>query len=404
MPDTPSRRDVLQSAGLGAAILTTGVAGSARGFAANETIHLGVIGCGGRAARNLMPKAMKQPGVKVVALCDVFDGNLGRAKATVEKAGGNPFTTKRHEELLARKDVDAVIVGTPDHWHVPVTVDACAAGKDVYCEKPLTHDLSEGEKVIAAQNEHKCVVQVGTQQRSMPQWAKARKLVQAGKIGHVHKVHMSWNRNFIPFRKYVPNINPNQFDWKRFLGNAPDQPFDPYRALGNWRWFWDFGAGILGDLMVHWMDAVNWVLDLPAPSHAVTVGDQFATKGVWETPDTIQTLLQYPKQKLQVHFEGTFVNRHRKAGTTFMGTKGTLYVDRGRYELHPEPRSDFKPEVFSPGGGEKGADFDVDGTSLHIADWLDCIRTRRKPIAPAEAGVAAAAAAHIANAALRGKA
>ena len=118
---------------------------------------------------------------------------------------------------------------------------------------------------------------------------------------------MSWNRNSTPFRKRTPKINPSEFDWKRFLGNAPPQPFDAYRAIGNWRWFWDFGAGILGDLMVHWLDAVNWILDLPSPSVAVTVGDQFATQGVWETPDTIQTIFRYPEKKLQVHFEGTFV-------------------------------------------------------------------------------------------------
>jgi predicted dehydrogenase len=212
---------------------------------------------------------------------------------------------------------------------------------------------------------------------------------------------MTWNRNSLPFRKYEPKIDPAQFDWKRFLGNAPDQPFDPYIALGNWRWYWDFGAGILGDLMVHWLDAVNWVLDLGMPDKAVTLGANYATKGVWQTPDTIETILQYPDKQVQVHFAGTFVNQHEKAGTTFMGTDATLYADRGRYEIYPEPRRDAKIERFVPGSGEKGADFDIDGTKLHIANWLECVRSREKPVAPAEAGVVAADAAHFANKALR---
>lgn len=396
-----TRREFLESLCIGGAgIIAGGYGATARGYRANETIHIGVIGCGGRALHALMPKAMGLPGVAVTALCDVYTAHLGHAATAV---GGQPFTTKRFEDLLARTDVDAVIVATPDHWHVPISVAACESGKDVFCEKPLTHDLTEGKKIIAAQNEHKRVVQIGTQQRSMPQFVKAREVIREGRLGRIHKVHMTWNRNFMPFRKWVPGINPADFDWKRFLGNAKDQPFDPYRAIGNWRWFWDFGAGILGDLMVHWLDAVNWILDLPMPSRAVTIGDNFATEGVWETPDTIQTILHYPGKKLQIHFEGTFVNQHEKAGVTFMGTEATLYADRGRYEVFPEPNRGVKPESFAPGKDARGADFDVDGTVLHIADWLECIRTRKKPVAPAEAGVLASDAAHLANAALPGR-
>ena len=397
----PSRRKFLRSISAGAASTVLAGASIAKGFPANETIHVGVIGCGGRSRRALMPKAMAVPGVNITALCDVYTHHLMVAGQQVRDAGGSaPLTTGVHEELLGRKDVDAVIIGTPDHWHVPLTVAACTSGKDVYCEKPLTHTLEEGAKVIAAQNDNQRVVQVGMQQRSLPQFAKAKELIRSGRLGKVHKIHMSWNRNSLPIRRGNPRLDPSQFDWKRFLGNAKEQPFDPYRAIGNWRWFWDFGAGILGDLMVHWLDAVNWILDLPLPERAVTVGDHFATARLWETPDTIQTLLRYPKQQLQIHFEGTFVNQHRRAGVTFMGTDGTLYADRGRFEFTPEPRRQAKPETFIPGKNEKGADFDVDGTILHMTNWFECIRSRKKPIAPAEAGVIAAGAAHIGNAAL----
>src|SRR5262249_40252757 len=160
-----------------------------------------------------------------------------------------------------RKDIDAVVIGTPDHWHVRMTVDACAAGKDVYVEKPLTHDLAEGKEVIEAQNRHQRIVQVGTQQRSMPHISKAGELLRQGRGGRVVKVHMSWNRNSERVRRGPLNIDPKSLDWKAFLGGAREQPFDEYR-FRNWRWFWDFGGGIFTDLMVHWVDVAHWLLDL----------------------------------------------------------------------------------------------------------------------------------------------
>lgn len=399
----PTRREILEQAGLGAT-LVAGYTATARGYAKNDTINIGVIGCGGRAGRSLMPKAMALPGANVVAVCDIYDGNRARALKTASagKKDGDVFACKYHEQLLERKDIDAVIVGTPDHWHVPVTIAACEAGKHVYCEKPLTHTISESESVVAAQNKHKRTVQIGTQQRSMPQVIKARELIRKGVLGDIHKVHMTWNRNHTPFRKRAPNIKPSETDWKRFLGNAKDQPFDPYRMLGNWRWFWDFGGGILTDLMVHWMDTALYCLDLETlPTKATTIGSSYSAGDVWETPDTIQTLLDYADRKIQIHFEGTFVNWHGRAGCTFMGTNGTLYVDRGRYELNPEPRRSFKSELFRPGKGEKGADFDIDGTSDHIANWLAAIRKGERANTPAEAGVLSAGAAHMGNQAFR---
>ena len=252
---------------------------------------------------------------------------------------------------------------------------------------------------MAAQNDHKRIVQVGTQQRSMPHFKQARKLIQEGALGEVHKIHMTWNRNSQPFRKYVPDIKESEVDWKRFLGSAKDQPFDAYRLVGNWRWFWDFGGGILTDLMVHWLDSVNYLLDLPMPSSAVTAGDNIGAAGVWETPDTIQTILHYPDRKLQIHFEGTFVNQYTKAHLVLMGTQATMYLDRGHCEIWPEPRSRTQPAKFGEGKSERGADFDsnVDGETMHLTDWIDAVRARKKPIAPAEAGALAAGGAHLGN-------
>src|SRR5262249_3715786 len=157
-----------------------GYSAEARGFAANETLRIGCIGTGGRC-RQLMSALQHVAGVKIVAVCDVWDTNLQRGR---EWADSSAFATKDHRKLLERPDVDAVIIGTPDHWRVPLTIDACAAGKHVYCEKPLTHHLEEGEAVIAAQRQHpKIVIQVGMQQRSMPQFLKALQIVRDGALG-----------------------------------------------------------------------------------------------------------------------------------------------------------------------------------------------------------------------------
>src|SRR5439155_3031773 len=188
---------------------------------ANDTINVGLIGFGGRC-RHLLQSLVKIPKVRIAAVCDVWDVNL---EAGRKIADPKAQTTKAYNEVLDNKDIDAVLIATPDHWHVPITMDACAAGKDVYVEKPLTHDLSEGKSVIAAQNDNKRIVQVGTQQRSMPHIIKAYELLKAGTIGPVHKVHCTWNRNSPRVQRGKEALDPKSVDWKRFLGNAKPQEF-----------------------------------------------------------------------------------------------------------------------------------------------------------------------------------
>jgi predicted dehydrogenase len=396
---SPRREFLQQTSAIAAAALTAGYTATSRGFAANETLNVGCIGTGGRC-KGLMSALSKIQGVRITAVCDVWDVGLDEGK---KLAGPKAFATKKHEELLARKDVDAVIIGTPDHWHVPLTIDACAAGKDVYVEKPLTHDLSEGEKVIKAQNEHQRIVQVGTQQRSMPHIQKANEIIRSGGIGKVMKVHLTWNRNTPRWSKTALGVDPKSIDWKRWCGNAPEQPFDDYKLRGNWRWFWDFGGGIFTDLMVHWIDVAHWILDLDHPEVAVSIGDHFNAKDVWETPDTVQTLLRYSQQEVQCYFEGTFSNARNASMIEFMGTDATLYIDRGGYIITPEKRSKVQPSELILGTGPRGADFyeNPNGEVIHLSNWIECIRSRKKPTAPAEAGVSAAAAAHLANISLR---
>ena len=402
MFDRLERRDFLETLGVTAAgVLAAGYTATAKGFAANETINVGCIGTGGRC-RKLMESLRMIPGVKIVAVCDVWDAALEAGKKLAEP---NAFSTKDHRAVLDRKDIDAVLIASPDHWHVPLTIDACAAGKDVYVEKPLTHDLSEGAAVIDAQNKHRCIVQVGMQQRSMPHIQRANEIIKSGQLGDVLKVHLTWNRNQPRALKPTDSLDPKTVDWKRFLGNAKDQPFDEYR-MRQWRWFWDFGGGIFTDLMVHWIDVVHWILDLDHPQVATSVGDWFMAPGLWETPDTVQTLLRYTPDKdriVQAYFEGTFSNARNGAMVEFMGTEGTLYIDRGGYVITPDRNKKLKPSELILGEGPRGADFYnlPNGELLHLANWIECIRSRKTPTAPAEAGVSSASAAHMANLSLR---
>ena len=399
--ETTNRRQLLQELGL---ITMGGYLATSRGYAANETITVGCIGTGGRAQALMKPLA-SIPGTRIAAVCDVWDVNLAAGKRLADPQA---LATKNYHEVLERKDIDAILIATPNHQHVPILVAACSAGKDVYVEKPLTHFLAEGAAALEAQNRQKRIVQVGMQQRSMPQFQKGFELVRSGQLGQIRKVHLTWNRNAARGSiKY--EVDPASLDWKAWLGNARLQSFDPYR-FREWRWFWDFGGGVLADLMVHYIDVAHWYLDVDHPDKAVSIGNSFSTDR-WETPDTAQTLLQYPGA--QVYFESTFMNARNGAMLEFMGSEATLYLDRGRLEVIPERKRDAhnrnaqlpsEPEMqWVLGTGPKGADFyDVpDGETLHLSNWLECIRSRQTPRTPVEAGISAASAAHLGNIALR---
>src|SRR5919109_5333466 len=218
-PTEVSRRSFLgSSAATAAGVMTFGVP-AVNALGAGERLNVGLIGTGGRC-RQLMQRLARVPNVRMTAVCDVWDVHLNLAR---KLADPKAFATRKYQEVLDRKDVDAVLIATPDHWHVPLTVAALEAGKDVYVEKPLTHGMDEGAKVLAAQKKHKRVVQVGTQQRSMPQFIKGQEIVRSGRLGKVHKVHLSWNRNADRVRRHKLGINPKEVDWKAFLGSAPEQ-------------------------------------------------------------------------------------------------------------------------------------------------------------------------------------
>jgi predicted dehydrogenase len=387
-----SRRTFLAATTAAAATLVSPSASRA----ANDILQIGLIGTGGRC-RHLMKALAKIPTARMIQLCDIYEPHIAEA---AKIADPKATITRRYQDVLENKQIDAVLIATPDHWHAPMTIAALEAGKDVYVEKPLTHKLEEGAKLLEAFKKYPRIVQVGTQQRSMPQFEKGRELVRQGKLGKVFKVHLTWNRNVDRIRRTPLGIEANKVDWKAFLGNAPERAFDEYR-FRNWRWFWDYGGGLFTDLMVHFLDVAHWFLDLDHPLQAASIGSHIASAGVWETPDTVQTLLTYP-DGLQVHFEGTFSNAREAAHIVFMGTDASLYLDRGRYEFLPE-KGKGPPEDLILGQGARGRDFyeTPDGELLHLTQWLDCIRNRKQPSAPLPAGVSAASGAHLANKALR---
>ena len=398
-----SRRTVLAGS-LAAGLHAAGRAARASKLA-NDVIEVGAVGPGGRG-RWLMERLRKLDGVRIAAVCDVWDEARAAGAKLADPKASSYVDLRR---MLERETLDAALVATPDHQHVPCSVACCEAGLDVYCEKPLTHSAEEGSRIVGAVRDHKRVMQVGTQHRSMPHLAEARELLRQGEAGEIYKVRMTWNRNQ-PNRGTAQRVDSSTVNWPLWLGEAPDQPFNSQR-MRNWRWYWDFGGGIFTDLMVHWADTARWFLEPGGVSRAVSVGDHFATAGLWETPDTVQTLLSFPAGKdgkpgPQMHFEGTFVNHTDRACMEIMGSKATLYVDRGRYELIPQRHSGVTPrERLEAPELLRGLDFydAVDGAKYHLQNWIDCVRSRDEPACPVEEGVASANLAHAANAALPGR-
>ena len=198
---------------------------------------------------------------------------------------------------------------------------------------------------------------------------------------------LTWNRNADRLRRNKLNIDPKTVDWKAFLGTAPKQPFDEYR-FRNWRWFWDFGGGIFTDLMVHWIDVVHWFWTWTIPTQATSIGSNSFSKGVWETPDTRADAVALPRRTCRCISRARSRNARNGAMIEFMGTEATLYMDRGRYEIYPERKQEASYEELVLGTGRRGLDFydKPDGELLHLTNWIECVRSRKKPAAPGRGG------------------
>ena len=298
----------------------------------NNKIRLATIGIGGQGSADTSV-ALRVPGVELVAVADVYDGRLVRAK---EVFGNHLFTTRDYREVLARSDVDAIIIGTPDHWHMPISVDAMNAGKDVYCEKPMVHSIEEGRRVIEAQRKNNRIFQVGSQRVSSIVYQKAKELLAAGAIGELNLIEAWWNRNSpIGAWQYSipPDASPQNIDWDRFLGKAPKRPFEPIR-LFRWRNYRDYGTGVAGDLFVHLFSGMHFIVGTNGPSRVMTTGGLRYWNDGRDVPDVMLGIYDYQKTSahpafnlfLKVNFaDGASEN----SGFRFIGTDGVMTLAQG---------------------------------------------------------------------------
>jgi len=368
-----TRRNFLVSSGLTALAST-------RVFGANDTLRLGIIGAGQRM-KGLLDAADKVGPYQIVAVSDVYAPHRDAIK---ERSNGLATTHLDYREVL-EKDIDAVVIASPDHWHVPIAVDALKAGKDVFLEKPVTHTIEEGAALIRAVRSSKQILQCGMQQRSWTHFRDAVDLIQAGSLGRVVQVRSYWWQNY---RRDWPKkpVDRQALDWKLWLGSAPDQPYSEEKFF-HWRWFWNFGGGAMTDLFTHWIDVVHWAMKSDQPRRACMLADKYVFDQ-WDCPDTIQAAFRYPG--FDVVYEGMMSSSIDGGGLEFRGTDATLKIDRGGFSVYREGVPRDQNPVLTEHSYR-------DGTIDHVENFFDCIKNRKEPNAPVETGVAAALAGHIGN-------
>jgi predicted dehydrogenase len=388
----------------------------------NDRINVGFIGYGIRGCY-LMENVKQTEQANLVAVADCYQGHLDRAKERTDGAIETYFA--QYKKLLDRKDLDAVVIATPDHWHTPIVLDAVAAGKDVYIEKPMTYCIEEGQKIIEAAKRTNRMVQAGSQWVSAPMHIKAKEIVQSGKIGKVTKVVAFYNRNSSTGAWNYP-IPPDlkngvNFNWEEWLGPAPKRPFDAERVF-RYRKYWDYSGGISTDLFVHLINTIHFVMDAPMPDTVAAIGSILARHDGREVPDTLDALFDYPA--FHVNMGSTMNNASgSQQGIQYLGTEGTLMVTldkdmtltnesvREGYQSQIEPwpkklqdqfwaeghhREESNPYVqtegsldFKPGG--------PDAVIFHLNAFFDSVRTRREPVENAAMGHRSAAAGHMVN-------
>ena len=391
-----SRRDFLKKGAAGAAgAAVLGGWGSSRVLGANDRIRVAILGSGGRA-RGVAGIFNQFPECEIVAVSDVYGPNLDEGMKLATKEGKGYLD---YRELLDRKDIDAVLIGSPDHWHKQMMIDAVRAGKDAYLEKPIMHSIEEGVEMIRAVDETKRVVQTGTQQRSWEHFILGKQLVESGKLGKIISVHAYWYQNHIRWSAAASKVDQSKLDWKRWLGSAPDQPFD-WEKFRFWRHYLNFGGGMLTDLLTHWIDVIQWYMGQPAPKTVTTTAQRYIFKQ-WDCPDAATTALEFPG-----NFMVTFISAYNSSiddgGMEFRGSQATLKIDREHLAVYTEGQKS-EPGTLAP-APEIFARSERDGTVDHVKNFLECVRSRKTPTAPIQAGFEAARTGWLANIALaRGK-
>jgi predicted dehydrogenase len=390
-----NRRHFLSATAAGLAATATATAG--RRVAANDKVAIALIGCGGMGSANLNDFC-RLPDFEVIALCDPDPGRIKGAMDLLKRANRPTDKVQGYEDyrklIDERKDLDAVIVATPDHHHAYALVHACygkgGKGLDVYCEKPLSHNLAEGRAMVTAVEKQKRVVQIGTQQRSGQHFKDAVAYVRAGKLGHVYTCR-TWitNNDKTDYGTTPDGKPPEGVNYDLWLGPAPQRAFNPYRFHWNFRWWFDYGNGLCNDWGVHLNDVILWGMNARAPLAVSSAGGKFEMKDISDTPDTLDVFYEYPT------FTHVYTVRRgvqhggfggRSHGMEFQGTQGTLTLDRGGWVVTaPDGQT-----VAKHGGSEQHF--------AHVNNFLHCLRNREeKPASAIEDMHRATTTCHLAN-------
>lgn len=385
MTSAMTRRDFTRA---GTAV-TLGVTAAqyARAQGANERIHLGCIGVANRGGQ-LMSAFSKHADCEFAALCDVDKNTLAKAAGKLEN---KPETFADFRRLIDRKDLDAIVIATPDHWHAIQAITACDAGKDVYVEKPLSITIFEGRRMVAAARRNRRIVQVGTQRRSGKLNAQAHELVASGGIGKVTVCRAYHRSNMAPsgIGHAPPSEPPASLDWDMWLGPRPVRPYQATIAPYKFRW-WHLYSSQIANNGIHYLDLMRWLTDDLAPISVCAMGGRFAVDDDRTIPDTMEANFEFPAGRLVVFgvYE-TCGNQTMALGglVELRGTKGTLFVSDNSYEVLPESGGQFQADVSKPRMGrlkQQGSDGDL--TAQHARNFLDCVKSRAVPNADIEQG------------------
>lgn len=371
----------------------------------NSTVGVGLIGCRGKGME-ILKYMLNHGGFRAVALCDVDQDILNERAATVESDFGHqPELYRDFRKMLENKDVDAVVIGTPDHWHCLPFVAACEAGKAVYVEKPLANTIEECNIMVRAAHRYNTVTQVGQQQRSGQVWTTLMDVLHDGTLGTLRKVNIWANFNYGVGQLMKPDEPaPVEVDFNLWLGPAPDRSFNPTRFHGSWRMFWDYGGGLMTDWGVHLLDMALWAKQVTEdPSEVLAFGKNLSFENHnHETFDTMS--VTYPMRDYMItwqHTAGVQSGPYRKNyGLEFVGDNGTILANRSGWELIPEEESDrvSRPKLeetgFTPTSWSQSM-------ASHVANFFDCIHSRKPTNCPIEIGRQVAIYAHAANIAVR---
>jgi predicted dehydrogenase len=410
-----SRRDFLKFAGAATVLARSADAAFAEApatpVAPSDRIRIATLGIGGMGTGDT-ETALKVPGVELVAVADIYDGRFPKAK---EAFGKDIQTTRDYREILDRKDVDAVIIGTPDHWHSRMAIDALEKGKDVYCEKPMMHSIDEGVRIVETQKKTGRILQVGSQCVSSIVYEKARDLLGSGAIGQVSLIEGWTNRNSVMGALHWPipkDATPETVDWDRFLGSAPKRPFEPAR-LFRWRLYKDYGTGLTGDLFVHLFSGMHFVTGSLGPSRVYCSGGlRYWTDGR-EIPDVLIAALDYPARgshpafnlTLKVNFlDGGVSNTWGDSGFRFVGSEGLMELgDRVSIVRRPPLSKDWDAEPSRDTGlaEQTRQTFlppdDYSSRLDHFKNFFGALRSRKPVVEDALFGLRAAAPSLLCN-------